>query len=70
MIFHAEVNQNGSLRAVLPPKFRGRKVVLSVVHEENHASSNWQSIAAALKEVDKLPMQNRYIKDILADLRA
>lgn len=70
MIVHAEVNQDGSLRTVLPPQFRGKKVVLSVVNEESYAASNWHAIASALKDVDKLPMQNRHIKDILADLRA
>lgn len=70
MIVHAEVNQDGSLRTVLPPQFRGKRVALSVVNVENYAASNWQAIATALKEVDNLPMQNRHIKDILADLRA
>ncbi|MEN9424692.1 MAG: hypothetical protein RL122_2075 [Pseudomonadota bacterium] len=69
MIVHAEVNQDGSLRASLPPQFRGRKVVLSVVHEENHAASNWLAISAALREIDKLPLPHRHIDDILADLR-
>jgi hypothetical protein len=69
MIIHAEVNQDGSLRASLPPQFRGKKVVLSVVNEETYATSNWQAISAALREVDKLPLQHRHIDDILADLR-
>ena len=69
MIVHAEVNQDGSLRAFLPPQFRGKKVVLSVLNEETYATSNWQAIAAALREVDKLPLQHRHIDDILADLR-
>lgn len=70
MIVHAEVNQDGILSASLPPQFRGKKVVLSVVNEENYATSNWQAISAALRELDQLPMQNRHIDDILADLRA
>ena len=50
--------------------FAVKKVILSVVNEETYATSNWQAISAALREVDKLLLQSRHIDDILADLRA
>lgn len=35
MIVHAEINQEGKLQNLLPKQFHGKRVVLSVVSEEN-----------------------------------
>jgi hypothetical protein len=68
MILHAEVNQDGTLSAMIPAFLWGKKVTVSIT-PSNESKSSWEKISEIFKESDALDFTRKTHEEILSELR-
>ncbi|HIE02170.1 MAG TPA: hypothetical protein EYP59_18105 [Thiotrichaceae bacterium] len=69
MLLNANISEDGTLVAKIPPSLWGKKVIISIT-SETQEESNWENISNALKKVDSLNLPSKSYDEIITNLRA
>jgi hypothetical protein len=69
MQIEADVSKDGVLTAILPARYRGKRVHVIIDDEAEHATAQWAAISAVLDRAESTSIASRDHREILEEIR-